>query len=211
MIAKDSLKDVERRAYRSTFDDGIYDIFFGVAFLFLAWVPTLESLGIPISIGYLSAIIAFPVLWLGKRLITIPRMGAVEFGQKRKSRRKLFLIISACFFFLSLPLVLMIVSEGMSGGPAANVGLPMIIGLVSGPVFIAAAYFLDYPRLYIYAAILFVGFPHAEFLYPYIGKPLNSLLSFGLPGAGILIYGFTLLCRFMKKYPKPTAEAPHVS
>ncbi len=211
MRTPDSLKAVERRAYRSTFNDGIYDIFFGIAFLILGWIPVLRNIGIPGNYEYLPFLVLPLILWLGKRYITIPRLGAVEFGPKRKTRRLLFLVVCAAFFFMTLPLLLMPAFQDFGAGLSENVGLPMTVGMVAGPLVMIAAYFLDCPRIYIYAALLFFGIPHSGFLYDFVGIPLNSLISFGLPGAAILIYGLTLLVNFMKKYPGPTSEANHAN
>lgn len=210
MRMTDSLKEIERRAYRSTFDDGIYDILFGMLFLILALIPVLQSIGIPRFYGYLFGVIPTVFVWLGKRCVTIPRLGAVEFGPKRRSRRLLFLVICAAFFFLTLPLLLMTTAKGFGASLAENVGLPPTVGLVVAPVVAIAAYFLDYPRMYVYAAVLFVGIPYSDFMYRYLDKPFNSLISFGIPGAVVLVYGLTLLSGFTKKYPKPIPEAPDV-
>jgi hypothetical protein len=211
MKVTDSLKEIERRAYRSTFEDGIYDILFGMLFLILALIPVLGAFGIPVWCGYLFGIIPAVFAWFGKRHITIPRLGAVEFGKRRRSRRLLFLMICAGFFFLTLPLLLMISAKGFGGGLAENSGIPLAVGMVVAPLVIVAAYFLDYPRMYIYAAVLFFGIPHAKFLYPYLGKPFNSLITFGIPAAAILVFGLTLLSRFVRKYPKTIQEGVNVS
>jgi hypothetical protein len=211
MEKTESLREIERRAYRSTFADGIYDMFFGVLFLILAWIPVLESIGIPSMYGYLFGLIPLLMAWLGKRYVTIPRLGAVEFGAKRRSRRLLFLLVCAAFFFLTMPLLLMPSVAGFGGSLAENVGLPMTVGLVVAPLILVAAYFLDYPRMYIYAVIIFFGIPHSGFLYDYVGKPLNTLISFGIPGLAVLLLGISLLFKFLKGYPKPTQEVAHVS
>jgi hypothetical protein len=211
MEKTESLKEIERRAYRSTFADGIYDMFFGVVFLILAWIPVLESIGIPSLYGYLFGLIPLLMAWLGKRYVTVPRLGAVEFGAKRRSRRLLFLLVCAALFFLTMPLLLMTSAAGFGGSLADNVGLPMGVGLVVAPLILVAAYFLDYPRMYIYAVIIFFSIPHSGFLYDYVSIPFNSLISFGIPGLAILVYGISLLVRFMKRYPKPTQEVAHVS
>ena len=39
MEKTESLKEIERRAYRSTFEDGIYDIQFGLLFRFMKSYP----------------------------------------------------------------------------------------------------------------------------------------------------------------------------
>ena len=210
MTTADSLKEIERRAYRSTFDDGIYDTGFGLLFVILAWIPVLTTIGIPPSLGYLIGILLIPACVLAKRFITIPRLGAVEFGPKRKTKRKLLAILSLAIVFLVFPLPIMMGSRGFPGGMGGNLAVPAAVGTIVALLIALAGYFLDYLRLYIYAAILVVTYPHAELLNDYIGAPLDSLVSLGVPGVIILIYGLSLLSRFVKKYPKPTVEVPHV-
>ncbi|MBU1319982.1 MAG: hypothetical protein KKG33_05955 [candidate division Zixibacteria bacterium] len=199
-----SLKELERRAYRSTFEDGIYDILFGLLFLIFAAIPILEAAGLSRFIGYSLLIIPPALPLLGKRLITIPRMGAVEFGPRRKSRRRLILIITGIVIFLMLPIMISTVSNGLSG----SMGW-MVIALLALPVFIIAVYAMDFPRLWIYAALLLAGPVESEFLLRYIGSPLNTSISFGLPGVVVLIVGLSLLFSFIQKYPKVAPEANH--
>lgn len=205
MKTKDSLKEIERRAYRSTFEDGIYDIQFGLIFLILAWIPTLEVIGISRFIGYALLVIS-PILlpWLGKRYITIPRMGAVEFGPKRKSRRRLLLAIGAVVIIMTLPLLVMIIGKGVPG----RLGWPLI-AVFAAPALVVAASLLDFPRLYLYVALLFAAVVESEALLGYVGESSTALISFGVPGVFIFVLGLTLLFKFLKKYPKPAPEVNH--
>ncbi len=207
MIQKDkSLREIERRAYRSTFQDGIYDIQFGVLILIFALIAVLESVNISRFYGYPLLILPIILSWLGKRLITIPRLGMVEFGPGRKSRRRLALLISVIVFLLTLPLMIMIIMQGVSVGSGT-----LVIALFAAPLIVIAAYAVDYPRMCVYAAFLFFAVLQSEFLYGYVGQPLNSLICFGLPGLIILAYGLTLFVEFLKKYPRQVPEADHVS
>lgn len=208
MRPSDSLKEIERRAYRSTFNDGIYDIAFGLAFLIVAWIPALGSFGIAPSLGYLIGVLLIPACVIAKRLITIPRLGSVAFGPKRKTKRKLLLILSLAIVFLVFPLLIMSAELGFPGGMGGNLAIPAAVGTIVALLFALAGYFLDYLRLYIYAAILVAAYPHAGFLYQYTGAPLDSLVSLGAPGVIVLIYGIALLSRFVRKYPRPTVEVP---
>lgn len=202
----ESLKQLERRAYRSTFQDGIYDIQFGLLFIILAWIPLLEAVGVSRFIGYGLLAIPFILLWLGKRYVTIPRLGAVEFGARRKTRSKLLLLIGAGVVVLMLPLIIMIIGQGISGPEGW-----MLVAAMALPVFVLGVYFLDFPRLYIYAAVLIAGVLQAEFLAAYVPTPFNSLISFGLPGVIIFLVGLSFLARFIRKYPRSNQEAPNVS
>ena len=200
-----SLKEIERRAYRSTFDDGIYDIQFGLLFLILACIPILEAVGIGRWVGYAMLIIS-PLLlpWLGKRYITLPRMGAVEFGPKRKSRRMLILAIGVGVIILVLPLIIMILGRDVPGRPGW-----LLVALMPLPVLAVAIYFLDFPRLYIYLALLLFGVVESEFLLDYLSRMATAIISFGIPGLVISAIGYTLLFKFLMKYPKPAPEVDH--
>jgi hypothetical protein len=206
MSTVDSLREIERRAYRSTFEDGIYDIVWGMLFLILAWIPVFESAGIPRYYGYAFLLILAPIPWLGKRFITIPRLGAVEFGEKRKSRRQYTVLIGIGAIILILPLLIIMSAQGFPGGLTWRTA-----GLIAAPVVAIAVYFMDYPRMYIYAAALLFSILESEMLISYVGTPLNFFISFAIPGVAILVFGLKLLVSFMKKYPKPTQEASHVS
>ena len=101
MTEKIDLKAIEKKAYRSFFMDGIWDIFIGMIFLNLGIGPLFILLfnfpdiwnTIIISLGW--NIFAFLIFYFGKKYITIPRIGFVKFGQKREAKRiklKVFLL-----------------------------------------------------------------------------------------------------------------------
>jgi len=209
MKTKVSLKEIEKQAYRSTFEDGIYDIIFGILFLIIASIPVLEYFKIPGSYAYILGLIPILTLRLGKRNITIPRLGIVKFGEKRKSRRRHFLIISAAVLFLMLPVLMITLAKGfpikLHGDPAIS---PIVLMTIA-PFLAIAAYLLDYPRMFIYVLVLFGVVLNADFMFQYVGDPFNSVISFGFAGVVILFYGISLLSKFLKKYPKPNSEVPH--
>jgi hypothetical protein len=191
-----SLKDIERHAYRSTFADGIYDILFGVIFLVFTVLAFLDSGGETPLPAYALLLIPLIIPWLGKRYITIPRLGAVEFGERRKTTRVIAWIAGAVILFLMLPLIIMMLAEQASG----IAGLKLF-AIVVAPLFVLAVYTTAFPRLYIYTGLLFAALVEAEFLLPYTGTPLNVLISFGMPGIVITGFGIALLIKFMQTHP----------
>ena len=209
MKTKNSLRKIEKQAYRSTFEDGIYDIIIGMLFLILALIPALEYFEIPGSYAYILGLIPLLTLWLGKRNITIPRLGLVKFGEKRKSKRKLLLIISAVVLFLMLPVLMITLAKGFPIKLQGNPAISPIVLMTIAPFLVIAAYFLDYLRMFIYVLVLFGVVLNADFMLRYVGDPLNSVISFGFAGVVILFYGISLLAKFLKKYPKPNTEVPY--
>lgn len=206
MKTDDSLKALERRAYRSTFEDGFYDITWGCLFLLFAWIPLLGSLGIARFYGYPFVLVLALIPWLGKRYVTIPRLGAVEFGEKRKARTRYTALIGVAALVLMLPLVVLMFAKGFPGGLTWTV-----VGLIAAPVIAVGVFLMDFSRMYIYALLLLYSIVATEFLIVYIDMPTTALLTFGAPGAAIVSYGSFLLFKFLKDHPKPTAEASDVS
>ena len=87
-----NLKELERKAWRSVFQDGLWDIYLGLLLMALAIYALLSKTKLPeaqqmvIYIGLMAA--SMLVLWAGKRFITLPRMGRVKFGPRGKTRRR---------------------------------------------------------------------------------------------------------------------------
>lgn len=193
MTKRDSLKLTERRAYRSYHNDGVFDVFFGFVFMVFAWMPIAVEVGVPTAHLYLLLVLAVPVVWLVRRHVTIPRIGLVEFAEKRRAKKWMLAASSIVVLFLILPLIV------ATGSGVDEIVVAPIIALI----ICLAGYFLDYPRMYIYGALLACGIVQSRFLVGFVGSPLSSLISLGIPGMGIMIYGIALLYKFLVRYPRP--------
>ena len=68
------------------------------------------------------------------------------------------------------------------------------------------AYIMDFKNMLIYGLAIGIGVPTAEFLHGVVGNPLDSLITFGILGIILLIYGVINLSCFLKKYPEPKEE-----
>lgn len=67
--------------------------------------------------------------------------------------------------------------------------------------FSVVAFYLQLPRLYLYALIGGFGFFFTELLYPLVGEPWDIIISYGSIGGFILIIGIVIFIKFLKKYP----------
>src|SRR4030066_1985247 len=90
------LKQIERKAFRSTYEDGLLDIFMGAFVACMAitlYHP--ESGYSPMNIIGMILIYAvlYSLFWAGKKYITLPRMGQVRFGPARQQKKKTLAII----------------------------------------------------------------------------------------------------------------------
>ena len=206
MVETMDLKEIEKKAWRSTYQDGLWDIYIGFLITGYALLFWLNSLGFeePLLIVFLICWNTIPILILtfGKKFITPKRIGSVKFGNKRKkTKKRLTYFLTANVFILLIFLILtqlglfeLIPLEGLM--------MPLILGLfISIPLSIVA-YFLDFSRLYVYSIFFGLGFLLSDLFFPLVGTPFDFLLSFGLPGIVITLIGVYLFISFIKKYPK---------
>jgi len=199
MTEKIDLKKIEKQTYRFTFTDGLYDIAYGSLIFFIAIAPILREILYPSYIIFL--VLPAPlILILGKIYITIPRIGIAKFNQKRtKSRNKIGLLIAILF-----PITVILVVLTFLGVYNIKVGgyiVPVGAGLFALILLSVIAYVMDYPHFYLYAVSIGLGIPLASLLKPIFGDPMHYIISFGISGTLILLYGIITLIKFIKKYP----------
>jgi hypothetical protein len=216
MTTKLDLKEIEKRAYRSTYQDGLLDICFGLIVVSMAvslhrpatgfsFMNTLLSMG-----GILVANVFFLV---GKKYITAPRLGQVVFGEVRKRKTRTMIIVLSVFVFFQV-ILLGITSMGWLNDKLSNklnlflgehdMGLLVVasIGsLIVGCGMVMIAYFTDFSRGFYIAILMAI----TVFLMIFMNEPLLPILI----GAVILVPGIFLLVRFLNKYPLRLKEDSH--
>jgi hypothetical protein len=206
-----SLKEIERRSYRSTFQDGFWDIFLGLIMIGIGLSPLLADIGLtrPWNIFMLVLPPAL-IFWAGKKYVTVPRLGYVKFSLKRKENKKKMILVSSIFIVITFVLVLLTLIRTFKPGwviiPGRYFGPLLISFLVFGIPLSFIAYFLDFPRLYVIAVLFSVSWPLAELLTDITGAPLDGILSFGVSGSIVLMNGLIIFRRFVRDYPKRTGE-----
>lgn len=201
------LKQMEKKAWQIYFGDGIWDIYLGLIFVGMGLLAVFERSGAPdlLKYGQFGLLLGFGIfiLIIGKRKITIPRLGYVEFGPKRKRNKTLvtiLLTISAVFGLVVM--VLFMLARDFMPGLLTLLKNPLFFPLFMAGwftlVFGVMAWFLDFSRLYIHAIL--------------IGSSLVLSLYFKLfillviVGAIILAIGIIYLIRFIHKYPMIAVE-----
>ena len=97
MNTNNNIKDLEKKVWISTFQDGFWDIYFGLIIMGLGLAPLGRFLGLPETIGVLMLIFSWNmgavfIFILGKIYISRPRIGFVKFGQIRKKRNKILAV-----------------------------------------------------------------------------------------------------------------------
>jgi hypothetical protein len=200
-----SLKEIERKAYRSTFQDGILEISMGLLLLGFGLAPVLENIGIPRPLNILLVVV-IPLLTLryGKKWVTVPRIGFVKFGPQRIVRKKRLRVFAIILFVITVVQLILTLTGAFPPDWMTGMGqysVPIIISLFAILVFAAFAYFRDIPRLFIIGFLFGFAIMFSEYLYFNLKSPLDGLIGCGVPAIIILVLGLTQLIRFLRKYP----------
>ena len=199
-----SLKEAEKKAFRATLNDGLWDVFLGCFLLMLVIAPFLSS-----SLGdfWSSAIfvpfwgLVYLVIWQVRKRVVAPRIGTATFGRARKNRLKKFTIVM---------LVVNIAAFVLGIVAAANVGrvsgrmTSILFGLLLLCFFSLAAYFLDLGRFYTYGLLAGVAPPIGEWLWvrgyaSHHGFPV----TFGVISGVTIVTGLMLFARLLRANPLP--------
>ncbi len=205
------LKRLERLAFLRTFQDGLYDIYLGglfasfAAFGFTVF-PGKETETLTTVLYYLSGVVVSALLFfLGKKFITVPRIGLVKFGQKRQKRNRDLVMALAMIVTVQVFFVLLQFSHLLS--PTVRDWLAPVLGQADNnrlmvavvavifvtPGMLAIAYFADIPH----------GFYHAVVMALAISLMilLDQAWWMVLGGVLILLPGLVQFFQFLQRYP----------
>jgi hypothetical protein len=208
MSSPTDLRQAERRAFRTAFQDGLWDILVGCFVLMFAIGPLLSEIGMG---DFWSSAVFLPLwalvylgIYLVRKHVVAPRSGVVNFGPARKARLLRFNIV--IFVVLLVGLALGVLSAVHFGSPGwvhtARFGLIVLLS------FAVAAFFLDFPRLYIYGLMLALAPFVGEWLYQRMGAAHHGYpIVFGAATGIILLAGLAQFVRFLRNNPLPPEES----
>ena len=199
------LKSLEKKTWKSFFDDGLWDIYLGLMLGLMGVSRMLDESGLSedqaTAIHFGLLVLVMIIFFLGKRLITVPRMGRVKF--KAKKRRK---ISGVLFISIIVGLIVWWFSASMTNAsPEQQSSLktffPLIYALNALLVFGLIGYFASFERLYYIGVLFALPVPLDQWLYDSYGINLGYIL-FLIAGAIIVAVGVGYLVRFLKAYPR---------
>jgi hypothetical protein len=182
------LKAMERKAWKSYYQDGMWDIFMGLMMIAMG-VDLLTQEG-PAFYALMGVTALSP--FFIKRFITMPRLGYVKFGPMRRTRNKLVMAVIAFSILIGIG---GFVAYTIGAEPPSGV-FPAIAVFVIFAVFALMAYLLEFPRLYGYAMAFSLSIGLAITIEDFV--PMVLFLTFG--GIGLVI-GLVMMARFVRRYP----------
>jgi hypothetical protein len=205
------LKELERKAFRSTFQDGLWDIFLGLLLLNMGGGALLGgSEKSPLWGMVVLTVFAGGVLllfWAGKKFVTAPRIGTAKFGRQRKGKLKKVRLVLFVSVLLGALMALWGVGASVAGVPYVIARLPLPAYVWAAQcvvVFSLGAYFMDVTRFYLYGVLYAVPFPLGILLAQNtsLSGTASMALTFGVAGATMVLVGVALFVRFLRAYPK---------
>ena len=187
MAATITLRDFERNVWSVYFQDGLWDIFLGLLFLGGGLRTLTDNLWF-----YLLVVAGVLALVVGKLRITLPRVGQIEYGRKRKGRLKVVrIVVLAAVIFTALVLVMISVGAKTDGDALGWIFVFVVTG-----VFLLMASMMDLARLYGYTVLIAASMAVTEVL----GDPAGARSAI-VAGLVPLTVGGILLIRFLHEHP----------
>lgn len=185
-----SLKQIAKKTNVQYFEDGIWDIMIGFIFLLVGvavWYDmNLISLA-PLLLVFSPALI--------KKKVTLPRTGHIRIKKQRKT------LVSVTFFALVFLLEGGILYLGVLN-PSSNSqvqfftqNLLLLSGVMIAITLVFIAWYMDFQRLYAYAALTVLVFAVMRWWGHLAG------ISLTLTGLLILMIGLLVLNKFIKNHP----------
>ncbi|MGD6810446.1 MAG: hypothetical protein ACQCN3_12175 [Candidatus Bathyarchaeia archaeon] len=198
MINQPNLKDIQKKAYTSYNKDGLLDILLSAYITSFAFAIILDAFydyrfGFFMPLLIMTAIV-LPFWILAKRKITVPRIGYVSFGYKGSTR--IITTLSSIMGSGVMVFIIFLIANRDSALASFIIENGMLlVGIIGLTVSALYGYALGIKRLYLYGLLMFGLFV--------TGYLLNIFFAFLLValGATIMVSGFVLLARFVRKYP----------
>lgn len=192
----DRLADLERSAWRSTFDDGLFDLLLG-GMLLLNWVGSVVANSRWLYPFFFVLVGAYVV---AKRVVVLPRTGVARFAAPRRQRK----VMGMGLLLAPLLLGVVVIVLTSLNGPAAEwlrahpvvfqSAFPLMVVLV----FSGLASLLEVPRIHAIGVIMALAFG--------VDMWRDSSAGFLVGGILVCLAGVVLLTRFLRRYPPLTLE-----
>ena len=185
-----NLRQLEKKAFTSFFQDGLIDLFVGFSFVLygllmvLNWHPF-------VSLAFLPIIFIWPM----KKQFTVPRMGMVRFSQKRYVKISKTALVS-----LVLGMAVFVFALFLSTHQSLADYRLFLLGFCIGFLPLMGALLTGIFRYLFYAPLLSLTFILERYI------PGSYPWNFLILGLVIMFIGLVLFNRFLHQYPIPEGD-----
>ncbi|KAA3662542.1 MAG: hypothetical protein DWQ04_13195 [Chloroflexi bacterium] len=210
------LQELERQAFRSNYEDGLWDMLLGLLLLQMMFGPMLYRAGYsPILIlGLLAGFVTIVLIAFktAKRNIVMPRAGLAHFGAERSRKKKKMSLVYSISTLVGVVVFATVIiayraAVNQPAIPWASGGLIAIFGLflvTAVSIFSLLAYNMDFSRAYVYGWFFGLAFPLNILVDELFGItfPVGSLLFSSI----MISIGVILFVRFLQTHSIPHPE-----
>jgi MFS family permease len=206
MSTNKTLRAVDRKLFKTYFEDGLVDIFLAAWVLMFAIGPLLSG-----TLGDFWSSVVFLPFWgvvylilryIRKRVIS-PRIGSVKWGAMRTKKLRVGIIVMMVInlVFLGLGIVSFLIPIGSGWAMSIRFGVMMLI------IFSAAGFMLDFNFLYVYGVLAALAMPVGEWLYQKAGFSHHGYpVVFGCLAGIMFVRGLVTFITFLKTNPDQVEE-----
>jgi len=208
MENKIDLDKLETNVFRTTYQDGLLDMFLGIILLQLAVGPLLTDIGL----SDFGAAAVFIPIWLSalllffqiKRFITKPRIGNIKPGPVRKA--KIVKVNIILLVILSAGFLIGLLYEDLS--QSIDFLSPLTFSMMILLLASVSAYYFNIIRLYYYGILIAIAPLIGEILWRYgLVSHHGFPIVFGISSFVLITVGVILFIRFLHNYPKIKMES----
>jgi hypothetical protein len=209
MSGQISLKEAERKAFRTAYDDGLWDVFLGSFLLLFAVAPLLS----PVLGDTWSSLLFLPfwvlvyvAIRLVRKRIVAPRVGVVRLGRARQARLRRFTTVMLGLNAAALILGF-VVAPNFARVPGQMIAFAIGAMLLIG--FSIVGYFLDISRFYVYGLLAGLAPVAGEWLWVHGYAAHHGFpVAFGATAAIMILAGLAVFLRLLRDNPLPAEAVP---
>lgn len=200
------LKAVDRKIFKSYFEDGLLDLFLSAFFLMFAVGPFLSQ---PLG-DFWGTLVFWPffglvylVLRYIRKRVVLPRIGSVKWGEMRKKKLRTWTIILFGLNVVFLILGVVFFFRPVGTGYTISVWFSVIMLIL----FTTAGYVLDFSFLYAYGIMIALAIPVGEWLYQNAGFSHHGFpVVFGTLSGIMCVRGLYKFITLLRETPNQGEE-----
>jgi hypothetical protein len=197
------LKEIEKRAYRISRENGLFEFSIGLIYLglFLSQFLHIMNIELPVNL-FIGATPSLIMYWVIKKYIIAPRMGRVVFSSERKKRLKSLLYSLVIVVIVQIGGILLIKYYPAS----MKLGNDLIVSVILSLLFVflpfsLISYYKDYLFGYFIAVVSSFIWPLTIIFDIYLNIPHLIKYLFLILGFVFCVIGVTKLIKFVTMYP----------